>query len=97
MKFKCPQCGADLSDVPRHVEAEDFVVRVPFRCEQGCKWRGWIGISVEEFEDKVYNDVHIQMALNRLHELRGSMQDRRRTGARLSDLLNALDRLTGEL
>lgn len=95
--MKCPKCSAELQDmngVP--VDPSTFVTHRGFFCDS-CKWRGWVGISIEELEDKVYNDTHIQMGLNRLWELRQVEPLRNVFGSRLSYLLGPLDRIAGEL
>lgn len=92
----CPNCKAELRSLNAHIDPWTFTTHHGFLCD-ACKWRGWIGMSIEEIEDKVYNETHIQMGLDRLWEQRHKGPLRQVYGARLSYLLNALDRLAGEL
>lgn len=93
----CPGCKSELEQTPPCLEHDSFTVRHGYRC-RFCKWRGWIGISVEEAEDGTYNDTHMQIGINRLWEGRKSdLRLRAGAGARLCRLLNALDRIAGEL
>lgn len=92
----CPKCKETLRETPIYSDPTLFVFRRGFDCES-CKWRGWVSLTVEEVEDETYNDNHVQIGLDRLWEQSHTEPLRQAFGARLSYLLNALDRLAGEI